>query len=204
MSEIEKEIIAEAQSLFDAVGIASCGKDSILILGMVTSPEQDLDYFIRDENGAFKIRGFEIHAKPKLVSLVNSIREKGLSAEIFGWCGYPQGEELNLKRQAVAAGLGSWGKNSMVIHPKFGPWLRLMSVKVAGSALSPTGPGGDSHSENPLCKGCSACIDACPLGILEPYYLKDSGSCLASTSKWRQPGRIVCCDQCWVVCPVGQ
>ena len=204
MSEIEKEIIAEAKSLFDAVGITSRGEDSILILGMVTSLEQDLDYFIRDEKGVFKIRGFEIHAKSKLVSLVNFIREKGLSAEIFGWCGYPQGEELNLKRQAVAAALGSWGKNSMVIHPRFGLWWRLMSVKVLGSALSPTSPGRDSHSENPLCEKCTACIDACPVGILEPYYLRDSSSCLASLERQLEPGRIECCDLCWTVCPVGR
>lgn len=202
--KIEEEIVAQAQGLFDAVGITHYGEDSILILGMLTSPEQDLDYFIRDENGAFQIRGFETHAKPKLVSLVNFIREKGLSAEIFGWCGYPQGYELNLKQQAVAAGLGGWGKNSMVIHPRFGPWLRLMSLRVVGSTLSPTGPGKDGHTENPLCKDCTACIDACPLGILEPYYLRDSSKCLARLEKHLNPGRIECCDLCWVACPVGQ
>jgi len=202
--KIEDEIIAEAQRLFDAAGIASYGKDSILILGMVTSPERDLDDFLRNEKGEFKIGGFEIHAKPGLFSLVSFIREKGLSAEILGWCGYPSGEELNLKQQAVAAGLGSWGKSTMLLHPRFGPWLRLMSVRVVGSILSATGPGKDNHSENPLCRDCTACIDACPLGILEPYYLRDSNSCLAHTSRFPQPGKIVCCDQCWTVCPVGK
>jgi len=202
--KIEEEIIAKAQELFDAVGITSCGEDSVIILGMQTSPEQDLDYFERDENGAFQIRGFEIHAKSRLDSLVTFIREKGLPAEIFGWCGYPQGNELNLKQQAVAAGLCDWGKNSMVIHPRFGPWLRLMSLRITGSTLSPTGPGRDSHTENPVCKDCTACIDACPLGILEPYYLRDSSNCLARLEKYTNPGRIVCCDLCWTACPVGR
>lgn len=202
--KIEEEIIGEAQRLFDTAGITSYGEDSILVLGMVTSPKRDLDDFLRDKKGEFRIYGFELHARPKLVSLVSFIREKGLSAEIFGWCGYPPGEKLNLKQQAVAAGLGGWGKNAMLLHPRFGSWLRLMSVKVVGSVLSTTSPGTDSHSENPLCKDCTACIDACPLGILEPYYMRDSSSCLASTSKFPQPGKIVCCDRCWTVCPVGQ
>lgn len=201
---IEKEIIAKAQSLFDAAGIASYGKDSIIILGMVTSPERDLDDFLRDEKGVFQIRGFEIHAKSNLVSLVSFVQERGLSAEILGWCGYPPGGELNLKQQAVAAGLGRWGKNAMLLHPRFGLWLRLMSVRVVGYNLSPTGPGKDSHSENPLCQGCTACIDACPLGILEPYYLRDISNCLANIKRSRQPGKIECCDLCWKACPVGQ
>ena len=202
--KIENEIIAEAQGLFDAVGVTSYGKDSILILGLATSPERDLDDFLRDDNGVFKLHGFEVHVKSKLTSLVSFIRERGVSAEILGWCGYPAGEELNLKRQAVAAGLGNWGKNAMLLHPQFGPWLRLMSVKVDGSSLSTTGPGKDSHSENPLCKDCTACIEACPLGILKPYYLRDSNNCLAHTDKFPQPGKLVCCDRCWTACPVGQ
>jgi len=202
--KIEDEIIAEAKRLFDAVGVTSCGRDNVIILGMATSPERDLDDFLRNGNGFFRIHGFEEHVQPRLKPLVSFIREKGLSAEISGWCGYPTGEELNLKQQAVAAGLGSWGKNAMLLHPQFGPWLRLMSVKVSGSNLSTTGPGRDNHSENPLCKDCTACIDACPLGILEPYYLRDSHSCLAHTDRSPQPGKIVCCDRCWTVCPVGK
>ena len=197
---IEEEIIAEARRLFDAAGIVSDGEDSILILGLATTPERDLDDFYRDEDGVFQIHGFEKHVRPRLDSLVNFLREQGLSAEIFGWCGYPQGDRLNLKQQAVAAGLGMWGKNAMVLHPRFGPWIRLMSVKIVGTALSPTGSGRDSHDENPVCKGCTACIDACPLSILGPYYLRDRNSCLAGTSGKR--GKVVGCDRCWTVCPV--
>ena len=197
---IEEERIAEAQRFFDAAGIVSEGEDSILIMGLATTPERDLDEFLRDKNDRFIIRGFEKHVKPRLDSLVNFLQERGLSAEIFGWCGYPQGDRLNLKQQAVAARLGMWGKNAMVLHPRFGPWLRLMSVKIVGTALSPTGPGMDSHDENPVCKDCTACIDTCPLGILEPYYLRDRNSCLADTSGKR--GKVVGCDRCWTVCPV--
>jgi len=202
--KIEEKIIAEAQRLFNTAGIVSDNEDSILILGLETTPERDLDDFYRDEDGVFQILGFEKHVRPRLDSLVSFLQEQGLKAEILGHCGYPNGEVLNLKQQAVAAGLGMWGKNAMVLHPQFGLWLRLMTVKIAGTMLSTTGPGRNSHTENPLCKDCTACIDACPLGILEPYYLRDIGNCLASTSKWPQPGKTECCDLCWKACPVGR
>ncbi len=201
---LEKEIFAEAQRLFDLAGLTSYGRDSLLILGLVTAPQRDLDDFFRDANGGFRLRGFEVHAQPKLDLLVHFIREQGLVAEMVGPCGYPRGEELNLKQQAVAAGLGRWGKNSLVLHPRFGPWLRLMALRVVGTTLSPTGAGRDSHQENPLCKDCTACIDACPIGILEPYYLQDRISCRASTSTLRQTGKLVTCARCLEVCPVGQ
>jgi epoxyqueuosine reductase QueG len=202
--KVEKKIVAEAQRLFDVVGVTPYGRDSLLILGLVTTPQHDLDDFLRDEDGAFRLHGFEVHAQPRLDLLTHFIREQGLEAEIWGPHGYPQGKELNLKQQAVAAGLGMWGKNSLMLHPQFGPWLRLMAVKVIGASLSPTGPGRDSHEENPLCKDCTTCIEACPEGILEPYYLRDRSSCRAEVSKLTQKGKLIACDQCWVVCPIGR
>lgn len=201
---IENEIIAKAQSLFDAVGITSYGSDSIIILGMATSPKRDLDDFLRDEKGAFIIRGFEVHVQPRLDSLVDFLQNRGLTVEVMGHCGYPTGNVLNLKQQAVAAGLANWGKNAMVLHPQFGPRFRLMAIKVVGVALSPTGTGMDSHVENPLCGGCTACLAACPLGILEPYYVQDRLRCLGSSSQFQNIGKVDCCDLCWMVCPVGK
>lgn len=200
---IEKEIITEAQKLFDVAGVTHYGGNSLLILGLVTTPERDLDDFFREEDGVFRLRGFEAHVQPKLNSLIHFIQEQDLSADVLGRYGYPQGEELNLKQQAVAAGLGGWGKNSLVLHPRFGPWLRLMALKVVGGTLSPIDSGRDSHKENPLCKDCTTCIDACPLGVLEPYYLRDRSSCQANFSSLSEIGKLVACDRCWVVCPVG-
>ncbi|GAH31612.1 unnamed protein product, partial [marine sediment metagenome] len=35
---------------------------------------------------------------------------------------------LSQKRMAQLAGIGSFGKNSLIINPKYGPWFRLHSV----------------------------------------------------------------------------
>ena len=201
---VEKAIIGKAQNLFDVVGVASHGEGSLLILGLVTTPQRDLDDFFGEESGSFRLRGFERHAQPRLEALIQFIQEQGLTAELWGRCGYPlRGEELNLKQQAVVTGLGNWGKNSLVLHPRFGPWLRFMAMKVE-ALLTPTGPGNDSHEENPLCEGCTACIDACPVGILEPYFLKERDKCQASISLFSQLGKLVACDCCLVACPIGR
>ena len=87
--DLGEEVVSEALRLFDAAGIVSHGEDSIVILGMATSSEQDLDDFIRDEHDRFFIHGFETHVRPRLESLVGFLRSKGLKAEILGRCGYP-------------------------------------------------------------------------------------------------------------------
>jgi len=200
---VERAIIAQAQKLFDVAGVVPCGADSLLVLGLVTTPERDLDDFSRNERGVIQLHGFKAHALPRLQALVDFIQGKGLAARIIGRCGYPQGKKLNLKRQAVAAGIGGWGKNSLVIHPKFGPWLRFMAVKVSGVTLPPTNPEGNSRQESPLCRGCTACIDACPLDIIEPYCVRDPARCLAIFDNLPRAGKLVACDLCLAACPYG-
>lgn len=201
--KVEKTIIDKALGLFDVVGVVSHSGESLLILGLLTTPQRDLDDFFREEPGSFRLRGFELHALPKLDALIRFIQEQGLAAELWGRCGYPKGRELNLKQQAVIAGLGKWSKNSLVFHSKFGPWLRFMAMKVQ-APLTPTAPDSDSREENPLCDGCTACIDACPEGILEPYYLKDRNKCRASILLFPQMGKLEACDLCLMACPIGR
>ena len=198
------DVMAEAEKLFDAAGITPIGSDSVLVVGLTTSPGRDLDDFVRDKDRLFRVRGFETHIRPLLDLLVDSIHKLGLTAGIIEPCGYPHPDALNLKRCAVAAGVAARGKNAMVLHPRFGPRIRLASLKIAGAALEGTGPGLGGFTRNPLCADCNACIDACPAGVLEPYYMRDRRSCLANISLSPEPGRVECCDLCWTVCPVGR
>lgn len=48
---VEKAIIDKAQSLFDAVGVVSRSGESFLILGLLNTPQRNLDDFFMDEGG---------------------------------------------------------------------------------------------------------------------------------------------------------
>ncbi len=198
-----EEIVARAHSLFDVVGVASdpSTNDTILIIGLVSTPERDLDDFVSEGTKTI-LRGFARHAKDKEDALIEFIREQGSAAELVGELGYPLNGKPNLKHLAVAAGLGKQGKNTLVIHPRFGLWLRFMAIKT-DAPLAPTGPGMYSKEENPYCENCQECVQACPVGILLPYRLVDDASCLAAISEGH-PSELAICDKCVVVCPVGE
>ena len=201
------EIIAHARTLFEAVGVARdpATKDTILILGLVTTPERDLDDFVldkvKDSTESFW-RGFVRHAKPKLDALLELICKQGYSAELVGKLGYSPSGKPNLKHLAVAAGLGRQGKNTLVINPRFGPWLRFMAIRT-NVPLAITGSGVYSKEDNPDCKLCQRCVEACPVKVLQPYRLLDADRCLAAVTGERL-GQLAICDKCVVVCPVGE
>ncbi len=108
---------------------------------------------------------------------------------------------------AVRAGIGWWGKSTMVISPKFGPWLLLGAI-ATDAVLEPTAP------MRRDCGTCDACIPACPTGALTAPGVLDATRCLAY---WAQtPGiiplelrepwgdRIYGCDDCLDSCPPGR
>jgi epoxyqueuosine reductase len=202
-----EEIIAYARSLFDVVGVArdQSTVDTILVLGLVTTPERDLDDFVLQQvKGSRESfwRGFVLHAKPKLDALLEFIRKQGFTAQLVGKLGYSPSGRPNLKHLAVAAGLGRQGKNTLVINPRFGPWLRFMAIRT-NAPLAITGSGVYAKEENPDCKACQRCTEACPVGILQPYRLVDTDRCLAAISGDRRR-ELAICDKCVVVCPVGE
>jgi epoxyqueuosine reductase len=107
---------------------------------------------------------------------------------------------------AVRAGIGWWGKSTMLISPKHGPWLLLGSV-VTDAALTPSEP------MKRDCGKCDACLPACPTGALISPGVLDATRCIAY---WTQtPGvvprslripwgdRIYGCDDCLDACPPG-
>ena len=201
---IAQQIADYAGSLFDVVGSTRLSRvDGLLILGLESTPQRNLDEFGRVD-GEFYLYGFEKHVKPRLESLLNFIRSKGFSAEPVGRHGYPLRGEVNLKEEAVRAGLGKRGKSTLVLHPKYGPWLRFMAIRtdapmdlLAGSA--PT------REENPVCSGCSICIDACPVKALEPYRMPDTSLCSSNSAIMaEEQGRLIPCDICLHLCPAGK
>ena len=107
---------------------------------------------------------------------------------------------------AVRAGVGWHGKSTMVLDPRFGPWLLLGSVVT------------DAVLENGVemvrdCGRCDACIPACPTGAIVAPGILDASLCIAH---WTQVAgviprqlraamgdRLYGCDDCLDACPPG-
>lgn len=106
---------------------------------------------------------------------------------------------------AVRAGVGWWGRSTMVLAPRHGPWLLLGSVATDA----------DLPVDAPMGRGCGTCDDclpACPTGALSDGVL-DARLCLAHHLQAPGPipvglrvavgDRVYGCDDCLEACPPG-
>lgn len=109
---------------------------------------------------------------------------------------------------AQAAGLGWFGKNTMLIDSRRGSWF-FIGCLLTTQTLEP-----DSASEGG-CGSCRKCLDACPTGAIQPLgdrYAVDSRKCISYlTIEHKGPipldqlhGWTFGCDVCQEVCPFNQ
>ena len=77
------------------------------------------------------------------------------------------------KRVAEAAGLGRMGLHRCLIHPKFGNFVLLGTVLIAGDFDATPKP----LDVNP-CLECKLCVAACPVGAIKPDGYFDFSTCL--------------------------
>ncbi len=101
--------------------------------------------------------------------LMRAIRMEGYEAS---YPPYPASE----KRIARLAGLGAYGKSSLIINPRYGPWLRF-GIVLTDAELEPSKP-----FEKNLCGRCHRCVDACPAGALKEYAV-DANACLVGLTR---------------------
>jgi epoxyqueuosine reductase len=114
---------------------------------------------------------------------------------------------------AQLAGLGNFGKNSLIIHPQYGPWFRIQTV-LTDAELVP-----DSPFEKDLCGECEKCIEACPVEALSPYSIDPDKCILGVYSSIRDDpefrpilehmprltkNSLLMCMTCQKVCPYGR
>jgi ferredoxin len=89
------------------------------------------------------------------LEVISYLEKKGYSAIMADLVSY--------KRLAQLAGFGNYGKNALIINPKYGPWTRIMPVLTNAEMAA------DKPFNKDLCGDCQNCIKACPTGALTPY-----------------------------------
>ena len=135
-----------------------------------------------------------------LESLAGQLRDAGYQAVALA-------DDNRLVDRAAAhrAGLGWYGKNSLILLPDHGSWFVLGSV-ITDADL---GPSPDPVADG--CGPCTRCLSACPTGALVAPGVLDARRCLAwlleakgdFPLEYRRAlgGRIYGCDDCQDVCP---
>ena len=113
--------------------------------------------------------------------------------------------KIPYKMAAVRAGLGKYGKNSVVITKKYGSFV-MFTAQVTNAPLD--------YEELPIdktdCGECAICINSCPTNaIYAPFKLKRNlcvtdwlwGSFIPIKLRKKQENRIFGCGECVSACP---
>jgi epoxyqueuosine reductase len=105
---------------------------------------------------------------------------------------------------AVRAGVGFYGKNTLVITPSHGSWV-VLGTLVTEIVIEAT-PRLELD-----CGVCRLCVDACPTGALDEPGVLDSTKCLSYWTQASEPvperyreelgAMVYGCDVCQDVCP---
>lgn len=137
-----------------------------------------------------------------LEALAACLRTAGQRAEVL--C---DDSRLVDRAAAARAGLGWWGKSTMVLCPGWGPWV-LLGCVATDAPLAASAP---SRRD---CGRCNACLEACPTGALIAPGVLDARRCLARITQAAGPipepfrpalgDRVYGCDDCLEACPPGR
>jgi epoxyqueuosine reductase len=111
----------------------------------------------------------------------------------------------HVDREAAArAGVGFYGKNTLLITRRHGSWV-VLGTLVTTAEVEATPPLGAD------CGTCTLCIDACPTGALDEPGVLDATKCLSYWTqaaapipeRYRAPlaAQVYGCDICQDVCP---
>ncbi|MDA8233639.1 MAG: 4Fe-4S binding protein [Clostridia bacterium] len=86
--------------------------------------------------------------------------------------------DVSLRHAAVAAGLGTFGRHNLVLHPEFG--TRVIFTVILCDLDLPSDP----PIQEELCNQCDLCVQSCPAGALEEAGKTDIGKCLKKSQPY--------------------
>jgi epoxyqueuosine reductase len=153
--------------------------------------------------------GLDYHevVKPRLRTLVRKI-EHIAARPVHARC-FVDAVPLLERAVAARAGLGFFGKNSVLLQPRSGSWFFLSEI-LLDLELPP-----DNFEIKISCGTCHRCLDACPTNAFAGPYRLDSRRCIsyltienkgaiprelrAAIGEW-----VFGCDVCQEVCPFNR
>lgn len=199
LAYMEKQLRCYPEQLFPGA------KTAIIFVTYYKQPKQE---FVENAGLiASYARGRDYHHvhRKRLKKFIQWLEERSGQAGIAK--GFSDSSPILEKALAVQAGLGWFGKNTLLIHRKFGTFTLLSglltTLELPYTMLS---------LRLPRCGSCQRCIDACPTkAIVSPYQL-DAARCLSyhliESKKTipeeivkQNPGYIFGCDICQDACP---
>lgn len=149
---------------------------------------------LREKYGPWYIVSLNNHLGKTNRSLARLLAREGYR---FGWIGENEYDrktlvgKVSFRQLAVLAGLGSIGKNQMLIHPKLG------ALNVIGVVFTDAPIKADQVFSQNLCTECRVCEKSCPVNAFTNGY--DPFVCKA---RRKILGR-GCKVGCIAVCPIG-
>lgn len=102
---------------------------------------------------------------------------------------------ISMKHAAEIAGLGTIGRNMLLISPEYGTLLWFSAV-LTDADLIP-----DKKIEFNVCDGCNKCVEACPIGALDDPSSLSKIECGRKMFKMVNKKWEVVCFECRKVCP---
>lgn len=141
--------------------------------------------------------------RSRLKKLIQFIRE---SADTFDFRAFVDSAPVLERAFAQKAGLGWFGKNTMIINKKAGSWFFLGEI-FTDLPLALDAPHKTEH-----CGSCTACLEICPTQAFVGPHVLDSRRCISYLTielkgsipedlRSKMGNRIFGCDDCQLICP---
>lgn len=172
------------------------------------SDELDPNAILASDNKAYISRyslGRDYHKliRNRLSKLIKFIQE---SAQNHHFRAFVDSAPVLERALAQKAGLGWFGKNTMILNRSAGSWFFL------GEIYTDLPLPLDEPYEKEHCGKCTACLDICPTQAFEGPYLLDGRKCISYLTieldgpipvelRGKMGNRIFGCDDCQIACP---
>jgi len=104
---------------------------------------------------------------------------------------------ISMKHAAVLAGIGTLGKNTLLLNSQYGNMLTI------GAVLTNLNLPSDKPADNICIKQCSLCVDNCPVNAIDEHGVNQK-LCRNCAYAINERGfDVVNCNKCRIICPMA-